>query len=91
MTPEQMQKEVQAATQRMTDRLVELGFARFHLTDEKRNTGWIDWTGDGIALQNFMKQIFNVPKVRFNQIPAPEIIALTYLLLGTKPVQDASK
>jgi hypothetical protein len=84
MTPEQMQKEAQAAMQRMTDRLVELGFARFHLADDNRNIGWIEWIGDGIALKSCMEQIFDVPRVRFNEIPPPEIYALSLFLLGTK-------
>ncbi len=88
MTPEQMQKEAQAAMRRMADRLVESGFANGNLLDTNRGIGRIDWTASGIVLSDAMKKIFKVPKTRLHEIPGIEIIALTHLLLGTKPVQD---
>jgi hypothetical protein len=88
MTPEQMKKESEAAMQRMAERLVELGFAKSHLLDIKRGIGQFDWNESGIALADSMKKIFNVPQATMQDITPIEIITLTLLLLGSKPLGD---
>ena len=86
MTPEQMQKEMQESMQRMADRLVQAGFARYHISHDALNVGQFDWTGDGLVLQGYMKKLFDIPKVRPQDIAGIDIVALTHLLLGSKPV-----
>jgi hypothetical protein len=86
MKPEQIQKQLMEAMQRMADRLVQSGFARSHARFDTKNIGQIDWTADGIILQGHLKKVFEVPKVKPQDIPGVDIVALVHLLLLTKPM-----
>lgn len=90
MTDAELNKECENAMRRMADRLVELGFAKFHYTDAKNPRGTVALTESGLSFQGYLKRFFDVPNVSPQEISGIDIFAVVQVLLILKPVEPSA-
>lgn len=75
-------KELNAAIQKIGDRLVELKYADGFIWDRARNVGRFKWSDKGLVLVNSIREIYHVPNGQRPSFTQPELIALAAMLLS---------
>ena len=70
--------------QRISDRLVERGYATRHILDINQGFGQFEWTPKGEMLHKEVCHFFDVPNKRPDEIPQEEMFVLVWILLMTR-------